>query len=128
MHDTILITKATGEREAFDPQKLRNSLQKAKASEQIVDKILSHIELELKDGMSTKEIYHHAFDLLAREQKPAAVRYSLRKALIEMGPTGFPFEKLIAEILRAKSARFKPTPGAPAREVGGGRPRPGVAV
>ena len=102
MHDTILITKATGEREAFDPQKLRNSLQKAKASEQIVDKILSHIELELKDGMSTKEIYHHAFDLLAREQKPAAVRYSLRKALIEMGPTGFPFEKLIAEILRAK--------------------------
>jgi transcriptional regulator NrdR family protein len=64
MHDTILITKATGEREAFDPQKLRNSLQKAKASELIVDKILSHIELELKDGMSTKEIYHHAFDLL----------------------------------------------------------------
>ncbi len=98
----ILITKATGEREEFDPQKLHTSLQKAGAPVETINKIIDHITLELKDGMSTKQIYIHAFDLLAREHKPVATRYSLRKALLEMGPTGFPFEKLVAEIFRAK--------------------------
>lgn len=102
MQDNILITKATGEREPFDPEKLRASLTKARASEEMSNKIIERIMLGLKEGMSTKEIYAHAFELLAQEHKPAAVRYSLRKALLEMGPTGFPFEKLVAEILHTK--------------------------
>lgn len=102
MHDTVLITKATGEKEPFDGEKLRNSLMRSKASPEVAEKILSHIKLELKDGMSTKQIYKHAFDLLAREHRPAAARYSLRNAVIEMGPTGFPFEKLVAEIFVSK--------------------------
>lgn len=102
MQDNILITKATGEREPFDPEKLRASLTKARASEEVSNKIIERIMLGLKEGMSTKEIYAHAFELLAQEHKPAAVRYSLRKALLEMGPTGFPFEKLVAEILHTK--------------------------
>ncbi len=107
MHDTILITKATGEREPFEPNKLKNSLLRAKASREVADKIISHIELELKEGMSTREIYSHAFDLLEREHKPAAIRYSLRNAVMDLGPTGFPFENLISEIWRAKG--FKTT-------------------
>ncbi|HEY4480346.1 MAG TPA: restriction endonuclease [Candidatus Paceibacterota bacterium] len=102
MHDTVLITKATGEKEPFEPHKLKHSLLRAKASSELADKIISHIELELKDGISTKEIYSHAFELLEREQKPAAIRYSLRNAVMDMGPTGFPFENLISEIWRAK--------------------------
>lgn len=102
MHDTILITKATGEREPFEPSKLKRSLLRAKASMEVADKIISHVELELKEGMSTKEIYSHAFELLDREHKPAAIRYSLRNAIMDLGPTGFPFENLISEIWRAK--------------------------
>ncbi len=102
MHDTILITKATGEREPFVPNKLRESLMRAQASSATADKIVDHIKLELKDGITTREIYNHAFDLLAQEHKPASVRYSLRNAIMDMGPTGFPFEQLIAEIFRAK--------------------------
>lgn len=109
MQDTIYITKATGEREVFEPQKLRNSLLRAKAAPEAVDKILSQIELELKDGMTTREIYNHAFELLSREHKPSAIRYSLRNAIMDMGPTGFPFEQLIAEIFRAKG--FEVTTG-----------------
>ena len=107
MHDTILITKATGEREPFESRKLRDSLLRAKAGPDVADRIVSHVELELKDGMSTREIYDHAFNLLAKERKPIAVRYSLRNAVMELGPTGFPFEQLIAAIFHAKGFETK---------------------
>ncbi len=96
------IIKATGEREEFNAQKLRSSLARAGASPEAVDKIVDQIERELKDGASTKEIYHHAFKLLGQEEVSAAARYSLRRAIMEMGPTGFPFEQFVAEIFRAK--------------------------
>jgi hypothetical protein len=102
MHDKILIVKATGEKEPFLPHKLRESLAKVERDNSVIEKILSHIEIELKDGMTTKEIYRHAFDLLKKERRPSAIRYSLRNAVMEMGPTGFPFELLVAEIFRAK--------------------------
>ncbi|MEK7642474.1 MAG: restriction endonuclease [Patescibacteria group bacterium] len=102
MQDKILIIKATGEREAFNPLKLRYSLEKAKAAPEIIERILTHIKMELKEGMTTRDIYSHAFNLLERESKPIALRYSLRNAVIEMGPTGFPFEQLIAEIMCVK--------------------------
>jgi len=98
------IIKATGEREEFNPQKLRDSLTRAGASDESADKVVSQIESEIKDGDSTRDIYHHAFTLLSKEEggiKPAA-RYSLRRAVMELGPTGFPFEQFIAEIFRAK--------------------------
>lgn len=103
MDNSIHVVKATGEREVFMPQKLRNSLGKAGASEQAIEKIVNHIETELKEGASTKEIYHHAFELLKREEAPlAAAKYSLKRAVMELGPTGFPFEKFVAEIFRTK--------------------------
>lgn len=102
MKDKIIITKATGEREAFDSNKLRSSLLRSKAEPHIVDEIIDRIGLELKDGMTTAEIYRNAFSLLKEKHVKASVRYSLRNAVMDMGPTGFPFEKLIGEIWRAK--------------------------
>lgn len=96
------IVKATGEREEFDPQKLKDSLARAKAGPQTIDRIVGQIESELKDGASTKDIYIHAFQLLGQEEKPVAARYSLRRAVMELGPTGFPFEQFVAEIFRTK--------------------------
>jgi len=98
----ITIVKMTGRREEFDPERLKTSLRKAKASEGAVEKITEHIVKEIKDGMSTAEIYRHAFELLAKEEKPAAARYSMRKAVMELGPTGFAFEKFVAQIFEAK--------------------------
>jgi hypothetical protein len=96
------IIKATGEREEFNPQKLLNSLTRSGASEEAASNIVSQIEKELEDNASTKDIYRHAFELLGQEEKPAAARYSLRRAVMELGPTGFPFEQFVAEIFRTK--------------------------
>ncbi|MGB3921944.1 MAG: ATP cone domain-containing protein [Minisyncoccia bacterium] len=103
----IIILKANGEREAFDPEKLRASLLNAGASDEIVTSVLSHVMPELHDGMTTSQIYQHAFSLLANTSKPIARSYSLRRAIMDLGPSGFPFEDFIAEILKAKGFECK---------------------
>lgn len=97
-----LIIKSTGERELFDVRKLEASLVRAGASESSVGLIAEHIQKEVRDGMSTGEIYTHAFSLLRRYEKPVALKYSVRRAVMELGPSGFPFEKFIAELFKAR--------------------------
>lgn len=100
----ILITKSTGAQEAFEPEKLRLSLSKAGASAEQANAVTEHIQKELVAGMTTSEIYRHAFELLRklRASGRVAARYSMRRALAELGPNGFPFEKFVAEIFKAQ--------------------------
>lgn len=98
----IYIVKANGEKEIFNPSKLENSLIRSGADHATVDEIVRHVAAELKDGMSTSQIYKHAFFLLGKKQKPMAMRYSLRRAIMDLGPSGFPFEDFIAHVLREK--------------------------
>lgn len=97
-----MITKADGEREPFDPHKLDASLARAGAHSDTRVRILEKIGKELRDGMRTEDIYAHAFDMLRDEDMPAvAARYSIKRAIFALGPSGFPFEQFLAEILRA---------------------------
>jgi hypothetical protein len=98
----IYIIKADGGSELFDIQKLKFSLKRAGTSEKVVNEIVDHIGAELKDGMTTRDIYRHAFEMLHKQEKPIAIKYSLKKAVLELGPSGFPFEKFIAEIFKVK--------------------------
>lgn len=98
----ITIQKANGKHEAFDPEKLSSSLLRSGATQEEVDEVLEHIVAELHDGTTTSEIYKHAFTLLHNKTKPVARRYSLRRAVMDLGPTGFPFEDFVAEVLKAK--------------------------
>jgi hypothetical protein len=95
------IKKSNGSLEAFDSQKLMASLVRAGAAPEVAVDIGKHIEGELKDEMPTSHIYRHAFELLHRHARPVAVTYSLRHAIAELGPSGFPFEKFVAEIYKA---------------------------
>jgi hypothetical protein len=98
----ILITKADGEREPFDPAKLEHSLALAGASTTMRAKVLAHVLRELKPQMMTEEIYRHAFEILKREETiPVAARYSIKRAVFALGPSGFPFEQFLAEVMRA---------------------------
>lgn len=97
----VLITKADGEREPFDPEKLIESLEHSGTSADVRDRIVTHVLRELKPGMTTEEIYRHAYDMLRREEEqPVAARYSVKRALFALGPSGFPFEQFLAEVLR----------------------------
>lgn len=99
---SVLIEKADGTREPFVRAKLENSLRKAGANPHSIETITNHIEGELKDGTPSGAIYRHAFELLRKSELVAASRYSMKRAVFELGPTGFPFEDFLAEIFRAK--------------------------
>ncbi len=98
----VFIIKTDGSREEFNAVKLNESLTKAGASPEVREKISGHIAREVEDGMSTTAIYRHAFELLHKFQWPVAARYSLKRAIADLGPSGFPFEKFVAEIFKAK--------------------------
>lgn len=102
MKNSIRITKADGTKEFFDSEKLTDSLRRARASEAVTEEIVSKIEKEIRDGMTTSQIYERAFDLLNSKSKKTAIKYSIRRSILNLGPTGFPFEKYISEIFKAK--------------------------
>lgn len=98
--NNINIIKASGDRVPFDAQKLRNSLRRSGASNASVEGIVEAISNELFEGMTTKEIYKKAFTLLKKDNRPHAGRYHLKKGIQQLGPSGFPFEKYLSEILK----------------------------
>ncbi len=101
MNHLITITKANGAKELFEQTKLEESLRNAGGNDQIIEDIINHIGKEMYDGMPTHEIYSHAFRMLREHSMPIAIKYSLRRALSDLGPDGFPFEKYVAKIFQA---------------------------
>ncbi|MEK7118196.1 MAG: restriction endonuclease [Patescibacteria group bacterium] len=98
----ITIIKAGGGHEPWNSKKLERSLRATKADDDLVQEIVRHIEKDLRDGLRTSDIYAHAFSLLKRYDRPSAARYSLRKAIMQLGPSGFPFERFVAKLLEAQ--------------------------
>lgn len=96
---TVLIKKATGEEEPFKIEKLKDSLRKAGAEEEVIEQVADDINLWIYDGVTTQKIYARAFSLLRRRKKHVASRYKLKKAIMELGPTGYPFEHFIGKIM-----------------------------
>lgn len=104
---SVLITKADGSTEFFKIEKLRRSLRRAGASPSEINEIVSDVDKILYDGMQTQEIYRHAFSLLRQSKPPAAARYSLRRALFGLGPTGFPFEVFLGKLFESEGYTTK---------------------
>lgn len=98
----IHVAKADGTTEAFDPLKLRMSLHRAGANEEATVQIVEEVSKELYEGIPTEEIYRRAFAHLREHKREAAAHYSLKRALLEFGPSGFPFEAYLAELFRAE--------------------------
>lgn len=93
------ITKSTGEKVSFSMSKLEKSLKHSGASDAVVDEIVQRVQDELYPGITTREIHNRAFSLLKKKKSVYASKYKLKKAIYELGPTGFPFERFISGIL-----------------------------
>ncbi len=97
---SVNVTKASGGTEPYDESKLRQSLAGAGADQEIIDRIADTVDQMLYDGISTQKLYREAFRLLKQHSNRFAGRYKLKEALFELGPTGYPFEKFTAELLK----------------------------
>lgn len=96
------IVKASGEETTYDSNKIVRSLERAGASQEMIDQVLAESEKELFDGIHTKAMYKIVFRNLRKLSREMAGKYHLKRAMMELGPTGFPFEKFIATLLKAE--------------------------
>ena len=96
----ISVIKANGDKEIFDITKVAKSLQRSGASKNEIKEVLKLLIPRLYNNISTKEIYSIVYSLLNTELKHhgLAGKYNLKKAIFDLGPSGYPFEKFMAGI------------------------------
>ena len=100
MNHLIQITKSDGTKQLFEEEKLVSSLKRVGANDEMIDDVVEEIGNEIHDGMTTSEIYSRAFELLRKHSSKVASKYSIRRAMVELGPDGFPFEKFVARLFK----------------------------
>lgn len=98
----LLVKKFNGDLVPFDRSRLLGSLKRSGASDRTADIITQAVELESYDGISTREIYKKASDLLYKQERGTGVKYRLKQAILELGPSGYPFEKFVAELFKSR--------------------------
>ncbi len=107
MVKTILVSKQSGERQPFSKEKFIESIVRAGATGDIAMEVADEVISNLYNGITTREIYKNAFQILRRKMRSLAARYSLKNALLELGPSGYPFERFVGEIFRKEGFMVK---------------------
>lgn len=101
------VIKAGGEIVTFDAGRIRKSLRRVKINPVLIEQIVETVTGKIYDQIPTSELYKIVFDELKKLQKGAAGKYNLKRAIMELGPTGFPFEKFVAAIWQTQGFAVK---------------------
>lgn len=98
----INVTKSTGFLEPFSEEKVVSSIRRAKIPEEIETLVLKHVKSKLYDNIPTSKIYEHILEFLNASSQPySKAKYSLKRAIMQLGPTGYPFEDFVAQVLKS---------------------------
>jgi hypothetical protein len=104
----LRVVKKSGEEEKYDEKKVVHSMQRVGVPVDLQPEVLSHIKTKFHDGqLSTDEMFLNVLKYLEPRDRKSSLRFNLRQAIFELGPTGFPFEKYLARIF--KSMKYKVT-------------------
>lgn len=103
----IQVVKASGLKEIFNPDKVRDSLKRVGAQSSVIDKIVTEVTAKLYEGITTQDIYRQVFDLLKQTETDTSNRYALKENLMHLGPSGYPFEQFISRLLQALGYKTK---------------------
>lgn len=103
----VLVRKSNGELVPFDKEKLKKSLMNSGAGPAEAEEISSSIQSILYEGIPTTTIFRKGSSLLKKIHTSYSSKYRLKKAIQELGPSGFPFEKFIAELFRARGYKTR---------------------
>lgn len=97
----VNVLKSTGVIEPFSQEKVLSSIRHARVPKELEEKIIAHVESKLYDNIKTSEIYHHILEFLGTSSSPfSKARYGLKQAIMDLGPTGYPFEDYVSDILK----------------------------
>ena len=93
------IKKFSGEYQNFSPKKIYKSNKQAGGSSKLAKETLDIVKKKIHKDITTKEILKIVLSNLGK--KPGvSEKYDLKRAMMSLGPTGFPFEKYFAKILQ----------------------------
>jgi len=96
----VTIIKASGEQEPFDESKLVKSLAKTGLSVDVASQTVDYLKRHLRTGITTKDIHEHVSSYL-KENAPVNnyYNYGLKRAIMDLGPSGHPFETIVSDVL-----------------------------
>ena len=94
------IIKADGRKSPFLEERLITSLERVGANEELIRQITRQVQEQLTPPVKTNHIYRLVYNELRKRSRPLAARYKLRRAVYELGPSGYPFEAYVGEIFR----------------------------
>ncbi len=104
---SLLVEKASGAREPFSEPKLERSLRMAGASSKLVQRVMDKVRREIHPKMTSRKLHQIAFQLLKKESRYLAARYNLKRAMMSLGPSGYPFEKVVGALLEKQGYESK---------------------
>ena len=105
--ETVSVTKASGEVVPFEEGKLIHSLERSGADSGSIRQVMAEVNAHLFEGITTKQIYKMAFAILKKKTAASAARYQLKAAIADLGPTGYPFERLIGALFEYQGHSVK---------------------
>lgn len=98
----IWVIKENGEKEIYDPAKVRRALARSGLSGKEADDVMQRLDPSIHDGITTKKIYSMLFRMVERKAPEASHILNLKRALIDIGPEGYDFEDFISRLLNAQ--------------------------
>lgn len=99
----IFVIKGNGDREKFSEEKILRTIRRVGVPVNLQEQAVSHIKDSLYQDIPTSEVYSHLSEFLNEENlEVPALKLNLKKAIFDLGPTGFPFEKYVGKIFESK--------------------------
>ena len=98
---SLFVINSKGERELFSESKIYRSAKRAGASSAVARRIAQNIREEAYPGIKTLIIFGKIKNLLRKKLPGAALRFNIKEGMRRLGPTGFPFEKYVKNILES---------------------------
>ncbi len=98
--EPIYVIKQSGEKELFSEEKVLSSMQRVGVPESLRPQALSHIKNILHNNIKTSEIFSHILEYLKNKDKKSSIRFRLKQAIFDLGPTGFPFERFMERVFQ----------------------------
>lgn len=96
------IKKTTGEHEPFKEKKYLTSMRDAGIEYSLAQEVMRMVGRD-KQNLRTTDSLHTATErtLVNTNNYAEAARYNLKRSIINLGPSGFPFEQFIARLFQA---------------------------
>jgi hypothetical protein len=103
----IEVLKKNGHCQIFSKTKLNRSLKHTCLPPAVSKSITEEVAKHLPVNTSSQEIFKKASSLVKKNSKLAAIQYSLKRSIFELGPEGHNFESLVARYFQELNFKTK---------------------